>query len=68
METRRRSITKAVIWNILGLISMSLIGLAATGSVALGGKLALINTGVGLACYFLYERVWSKISWGRVHA
>lgn len=65
MDSRRRSIVKAVVWNLIGLATMSLVGLAATGSVTLGGTLALVNTGVGLVMYVLYERVWSGILWGR---
>lgn len=65
MDTRRRSILKAVIWNLIGLATMSLVGLVATGSMALGGTLALVNTGVGLVMYLFYERVWAAIRWGR---
>lgn len=65
METRRRSLVKAVVWNLIGLCSMTLVGLVATGSVALGGGLALANTLVGFTCYLVYERVWARIGWGR---
>lgn len=65
METRQRSVVKAVIWNIMGLFTMSLVGFVATGSVAVGGKLAVVNTGIGLTMYVIYERVWSAIRWGR---
>ena len=67
METRRRTLVKAVVWNILGLTVMALVGLALTGSVAVGGAMAVINTVLGFAMYFIYERVWSKIDWGRRH-
>lgn len=65
METRRRSMVKAVIWNLIGLATMAGVGLLATGSAALGGTLALINTGIGLVTYVLYERIWAAIRWGR---
>ncbi|MGR3290125.1 MAG: DUF2061 domain-containing protein [Paracoccaceae bacterium] len=65
MDTRKRSLVKAVIWNLIGLASMALVGYFATGSVALGGKIALINAAIGLACYVIYERVWTRIRWGR---
>lgn len=67
METRKRSIVKAVIWNILGLVSMTLVGLAATGSVKAGGAMALVNTAIGFTVYLIYERVWAGIQWGRSH-
>ncbi len=65
METRRRSFVKAVIWSAMGLAVMSLVGWVVTGSVMLGGGMALINTAVGLVMYVLYERVWAAIGWGR---
>ncbi|MFW8634439.1 DUF2061 domain-containing protein [Cribrihabitans pelagius] len=67
METRKRSIVKAVIWNLIGLMSMTLVGLAATGSAKAGGAMALVNTGIGFAAYLLYERLWAQIGWGRRH-
>ncbi|PSL19667.1 DUF2061 domain-containing protein [Shimia abyssi] len=68
METRKRSILKAVIWNLIGLAMMALVGLIATGSVAVGGTMALINSAIGLTFYVVYERIWAKIGWGRTHA
>ena len=65
METRRRSLVKAVIWNVMGLVVMTLVGFAATGSTAIGGAMALVNTTVGFFTYLVYERVWSGIRWGR---
>ena len=64
METRSRSFVKAVIWGATGLIVMALVGGVATGSVAVGGAVALINTGIGLVMYVAYERIWSRIGWG----
>ena len=46
METLRRSVVKAVVWNVMGLAVMTLVGLIATGSAAVGGVLALINTAI----------------------
>ncbi|WP_058271938.1 DUF2061 domain-containing protein [Ruegeria atlantica] len=65
METRRRSVVKAVVWNAMGLVMMALVGLIATGSAAVGGTLAIVNTGIGLTMYVIYERVWAGITWGR---
>lgn len=67
MDTQKRSIVKAVIWNVIGIISMSVVGILATGSAALGGKMALINSGLGFSMYVIYERVWSRVRWGRQH-
>ena len=65
METRKRTLVKALCWNLIGLATMSGVGYAATGSVALGGAMAMWNTVLGLSLYILYERLWAGIGWGR---
>ena len=65
MDTGKRTILKAILWNILGLAVMALVGFVMTGSVLLGGTMALLNTGIGFLSYVIYERIWSRISWGR---
>jgi uncharacterized membrane protein len=65
MDTGKRTFVKTIIWQILGLLTMSLVGFAITGSLVSGGVLALANTGVGVVTYITYERIWSKINWGR---
>ncbi len=68
METRGRSLVKAVVWNVIGLISMTVVGFVATGSFSAGGLMAGINTVLGFTTYLIYERVWAGIRWGRHHA
>ncbi|PCJ74837.1 MAG: hypothetical protein COA53_08620 [Rhodobacteraceae bacterium] len=65
METGKRTLVKTIIWQIVGLITMSAVGFAITGSIISGGVLALANTGVGIITYITYERIWSRINWGR---
>jgi uncharacterized membrane protein len=65
METRTRSLVKALVWNAIGLASMTLVGVVATGSASLGGAMALTNAALGFASYLIYERVWTRISWGQ---
>lgn len=65
MDTKIRTIIKALVWNLMGLGMMLLVGFLATGSFALGGAMAVVNTAIGLTMYVIYERVWDRISWGR---
>ena len=66
METRRRTLAKAIIWQLIGLVVMSGVGWALTGSVAVGSGIAVINSLVGFVTYILYERFWARIGWGRL--
>lgn len=65
MDSPRRTITKAIIWNLIGLVMMALVGFVATGSFAVGGAMALVNAALGLSMYILYERIWAQVAWGR---
>ncbi len=67
METRRRTSAKAIIWNIWGLFVMSVLGFALTGSFALGGVMAILTTVISLVNYVIYERIWARVTWGRMH-
>ncbi len=65
METRGRTLIKALIWQAIGLSVMALVGWAVTGSAMLGGTLAVINTVLGFLTYVVYERIWARVAWGR---
>lgn len=65
MDTKIRTLTKALVWNAIGLATMALVGFVATGSLAVGGAMALVNATFGLVMYVVYERVWDRVSWGR---
>jgi uncharacterized membrane protein len=65
METRARSLVKATIWTLMGLLVMSLIGFIFTGSLVTGGIMAVANSLIGLVTYLIYERVWANVAWGR---
>ena len=64
MDSFARTWVKAVLWAAIGLVSMSVIGSLFTGSLSVGGMMAVSNTLIGLASYVIYERVWSRINWG----
>jgi uncharacterized membrane protein len=68
METNIRTIAKALCWQGMGLIMMTLIGYLFTGSLSEGGALASINTAIGLVTYYLYEKLWARVRWGRMHS
>ncbi|MDD7911053.1 MULTISPECIES: DUF2061 domain-containing protein [Pseudovibrio] len=66
MDTQFRTIVKACFWQITGLVVMMIVGFLFTGSYWTGGLMALVNAGLGFMIYFIYERIWAKIDWGRV--
>jgi uncharacterized membrane protein len=58
---------KAVSWQILGLLSMVLIGYFFTGSLTAAGSMAIFTTILSSICYVMHERAWNRIPWGRVN-
>jgi len=64
METPLRTLTKAISWQVLGLIGMVSLGYMMTGSFSIAGRLALFSMALGFAMFFIHERLWSKVRWG----
>lgn len=65
IESKTRTWLKAILWQAIGLISMTGIGYVTTGSLQQGSTFAAYSTVIGLITYVLYERIWSRIAWGR---
>jgi len=66
LETRKRSIAKSVSWRIFaGFITAGVV-LVMTGKGDFAAKIGIIDTTVKLVIYFVHERVWNKINYGRV--
>jgi uncharacterized membrane protein len=65
MDTKIRTIAKAVTWQILGLFSMSTLAFWQTGSIGGSISLAVSASLTSIGVYVLHERVWSRIRWGR---
>lgn len=68
MDTKLRTFVKAVSWQACGLVSM--IGLAYLQTGAIGSALVFASSATALAfvCYFIHERAWSRVRWGRIDA
>jgi uncharacterized membrane protein len=67
-ETHTRSIMKAVSWRTLGTLDTFAISWFMTGRLEIAGSIALLEVGTKLAWYYLHERVWAMVGWGRRHA
>ena len=65
MDSNLRTLAKAATWQISGLIVMTLVGYLFTGSLLQGGGVAVTGTAIGTLSFFLHERAWNKITWGR---
>lgn len=64
MESRRRTVTKAITYQLMGLVVMTALGTLFTGSAGAGGALAIVSTMIGTVAYVLHERAWGLVRWG----
>jgi uncharacterized membrane protein len=66
-ETHARSVLKAVSWRTLGTVDTFVISWFMTGKLALAGSIAGLEFVTKIAWYYLHERIWAAIHWGRRH-
>lgn len=65
MDSKIRTIAKAITWQILGLVSMSALAFWQTGSIGGALTLAFSASLMSIGVYVLHERAWGRIRWGR---
>jgi len=65
MESNSRSVAKAVTYRVLGSCSTAAIFLVLTGSVKLSLGAGALDVVVKMAAYFVHERIWNLIPYGR---
>jgi uncharacterized membrane protein len=68
METNSRSIAKAFSYRLLGSASTSLIFYILTGKTTLSLGAGAIDMLLKVGVYFIHERLWNHISFGRAKA
>jgi uncharacterized membrane protein len=64
-DSHVRSICKAVSWRMLGSFDTFTITLVVTGSFKAAGSIAGVETLSKIVLFYLHERAWSKLRWGR---
>jgi uncharacterized membrane protein len=66
METHLRSIAKAVSYRITGTVITFLIAWWITGTIDLAAKVGLIDPVAKIAIFYLHERFWHRVDFGRL--
>jgi uncharacterized membrane protein len=64
-ETHWRSVLKAVSWRTLGTLDTFAISWFMTGRVTVAGSIAGAEILTKIAWYYVHERVWAIVPWGR---
>jgi len=66
MDSHSRSIAKAVSYRCLGSVSTALIFYVFSNDVSLALGAGAVDTVVKIGVYFLHERLWNHVRFGRV--
>lgn len=64
-DTPRRSLVKTISWRLTGSGATFLISYAIAGSFSVAGTIAIVQLVSNTVLYFIHERLWNRISWGR---
>jgi uncharacterized membrane protein len=65
METKKRSIAKAISWRVIAMVITSALVLILTGEWGFAATIGLADTSLKFFIYFYHERLWNRITYGR---
>ncbi len=63
-----RSLVKAVSWRLTGSVDTMIISFIITGKVKLALAIGGVEVFTKIGLYYVHERVWEKLPFGRVKA
>lgn len=64
-EGHRRSLAKAVSWRATGSVDTFVLSWLITGNAKVAGSITLIEVVTKVVLYYLHERAWALVPWGR---
>ena len=64
-DTHARSIVKSLVWRISGIIILAVISWLVTRDWKSMTLITLIFHSIRVVLYYIHERIWERISWGR---
>jgi uncharacterized membrane protein len=67
VEKPQRSIIKAVSWRLTGSLDTILVSWLVTGKIHVALAIGSVEVFTKIFLYFLHERIWNKIKFGRLH-
>ena len=65
METRKRTIAKALSWRLLATTVTAVIVLIVTDEVRVAATVGILDTFIKLGVYYIHERSWLRIQYGK---
>jgi uncharacterized membrane protein len=66
VETRKRSLVKSVTWRAIGVVVLGLVTWMVTRNWKQVSVITLVFESTQIVLYYLHERTWLKVKWGRI--
>jgi len=65
-EINSRSVVKSIVWRIIATLLTWSVVYFFNGSVGDSLKITLWAAGFSTVAYYIHERIWNKVGWGKV--
>ena len=65
-ETHKRSLIKTITWKVVSIIIAWLVAYFLTDNYETAIKITIIGSLLGLIWFYVHERIWCHIDWGRI--
>ncbi len=67
-DSHARSLAKAISWRVVGSTDTFILSMIVTGNGKYAISIASAEAVTKIALYYVHERVWRKVRWGRLEA
>lgn len=64
-ETSYRTIVKTVSWRVIATIATFIVSYLISQNIEIASSIASIQIFIHTGLYFIHERVWLQINWGK---
>lgn len=65
-STAKRSLTKAITYRLISSLGVFVVVSTLTSSLTIGGIFTLGEACVKIVVFYLHERLWKKVKWGKI--
>jgi adenylylsulfate kinase len=65
-STPKRSFVKGICWEVISFILTLIIVYLLYGDILISLKTTIILTAIKIPIFFMHERGWKKIKWGKI--
>jgi uncharacterized membrane protein len=68
VETKRRSLVKALSWRLCAVTITTVLAYWLTGELRFALEIGALDTDIKVFVYFAHERVWQRVRYGKLDA